>query len=220
MNDQSDQSASIVSPYDVSEIVNKLTDTLSDAEKIQFLNKCWRPTPASCNLDTQRFRGNKKITFQLKWLDQRKWLAYSAHPEHKGGWCVTCLLFLTEKEKESLGAFVKTPFRNYNKSNEKLDGHESTEYHKRALDRVYTIRAQATNLEKRIDTQINAMATQNVQENKAVLPHIIDAVMLCAKQQIALRGHRDDKVDFAVTPQQMKATLSPSYGFWQKTTHD
>ena len=37
----------------------------------------------------------------------------------------------------------------------------------------------------------------NIQSNKTVLPLIVDAVMLCAKQQIALRGHRDYNIDFA-----------------------
>ena len=136
----------------------------------------------------------------MKWLDQRRWLAYSAHDEFKGGWCVSCLLFLTDREKESLGAFVKTPFRNYNKSKEKLDSHETTEYHKRSLDRAACARAQLANVERRIDTQINSIAMRNAQGNRAILPHIVDAVLLCTKQQIALRGHRDDQVQFAEPP--------------------
>jgi hypothetical protein len=95
---------------------------------------------------------------------------------------------------------VNTPFRNYNKSKEKLDAHETKEYHKRCIDRAGYIRAQMANIENRIDTQINTMAAQNVQKNKAILPHIVDAVMLCVKQQITLRGHRDDDVKFAEPP--------------------
>ena len=46
-----------------------------------------------------------------------------------------CLLFLTTKEKDAaLGAFVKSAFKNYSKSKEKLDSHESADYHKRAVD--------------------------------------------------------------------------------------
>lgn len=45
------------------------------------------------------------------------------------------------------------------------------------------------NIEKHTDTQINAVTMQNIQENKTILHHIIDAVMLCQKQQIPLRGH-------------------------------
>lgn len=39
-----------------------------------------------------------------------------------------------------------------------------------------------------------------MQRNKAILPHIVDAVLFCANQQIGLRGHRNDKVSFDDTP--------------------
>lgn len=148
----------------------------------------------SCaDLYTHHFGKNKQITFQMQWLDQRPWLAYSAHPVLKGGWCKTCLHFLNNKEKESLGIFNKTPFRNYNKSKEKMDGHSSTEYHKRALARSYTVRAQVANIENRIDTQMKS-------ENKTILCHIVDAAILCAKQQIPLHEHQDHNIDFNNAP--------------------
>ena len=44
-----------------------------------------------------------------------------------------CLPFLTAKEKDAgLGAFVKSAFKNYRKSKEKLDFHGSADYHKKA----------------------------------------------------------------------------------------
>ena len=85
-------------------------------------------------------------------------------------------------------------------SKEKFDGHETTEYHKKAFDRAYSIRAQVTDMEKRIDAEIDSVRMQNIQSNKTILPHIVDAVVLCAKQQIAFRGHRDDRIAFAETP--------------------
>ena len=62
-----------------------------------------------------------KLKTQPRWFDQHKWLYYSAHANFKGGWCLSCVLFLTDVEKERLGAFVRAPFRNYNKSKELLD---------------------------------------------------------------------------------------------------
>ena len=140
---------------------------LSDAEKIQFLDNCWQPA-ASSALDTQQLKARKQITFQTRWLDQRRWLAHSAYDELKGGWCVACLLFLTDGEKEASGAFVKTPFRNYNKSKEKLDSHETNECHKRSLDHAACVRAQLANSERRIDMHINTIAMRNAQANRAI----------------------------------------------------
>ncbi|KAJ7365675.1 hypothetical protein OS493_002388 [Desmophyllum pertusum] len=173
-------------PYDISHVV-KSAEKLSDADKVQFLENCWRPTPSCSNLDTQYWKSgnlNKHIKFQIKWLDQRKWLAYSARPDHIGAWCITCCLFLSDNEKASLGLFVKTPFRTYNKSKEKFDGHETKEYHKKAVERSYVVRAQVSNIQKRIDTQIDSVRMDNIQSNKTVLPLIVDAVMLCASNKL------------------------------------
>ena len=105
---------------------------------MQFLEKSWRPPPNSI-LDKQVInRAGKTVTtkFKTKWLDQRNWLAYSANPLHCGGWCKVCLLFLTTKEKDAaLGTFVKSAFKNYSKSKEKLDSHESADYRKKAEER-------------------------------------------------------------------------------------
>jgi hypothetical protein len=152
-----------VAPYDVSEL-SMNTIKLSDADKMQFLDKCWQPTTSDV-LDTQRFGSNKSISFQHKWLGQRRWLAYSAHVDCRGGWCLPCLLFLHDQEKEMLGGFVNKPCINYNKSKEKFDIHEHTEYHKRCVERAGSIRAQMENIEKRIDTQIDTMAMENNKEN-------------------------------------------------------
>ena len=109
---------------------------------------------------------------------------------------MSCPLFLISGEKEALG----TPFRNYNKSKEKLDSHETKEYHKTSLDRAACARAQLANIERRIDMQINTIAMRNAQAKRAILPYIVDAVLLCTKQQIALRGYLGDQVQFAEPP--------------------
>ena len=99
-----DQGPVTAAPYEVSKIIDHaFVDSQSDAEKVQFLEKSWRPPPNSI-LDKQVInRAGKTVTtkFQTKWLDQRNWLAYSANPLHCGGWCKVCLLFLTTKEKDA-----------------------------------------------------------------------------------------------------------------------
>lgn len=183
-----------VSPLDISGVL--ISGNISDSEKVNFLENCWKPAPFDI-LDNRCFAQNKRVVFQAKWLEKRKWLAYSAHKDFKGGWCLPCPLFLTDREKESLGAFVKTPFNNYNKSKELLDAHESKGYHQRSCERACIIRIQLVNVATRIDAQVNQQSLENINRNTTVLPFIVDAVVLCAKQQIALRGHRDDKINFS-----------------------
>lgn len=196
----SQSEAPTVSPFDVGKLSDStFVENLPDNEKNELIEKCWQPS-SKCVLDKQRVKINKTVQFQRKWLEQRKWLSYSANPSCCGGWCTICLLFLTTKEKSSLGAFVTTAFRNYNKSKEKLDGHESTDYHNKAQERAMLIKAQLQNIENRIDVQLDQVTSQNVRRNQSILPNIVDVVSLCAKQQIPLRGHRDHKIQFTEAP--------------------
>jgi len=191
-----------VSPFDICHAVRNY-NILTDAEKINLKNKCWKPDSLHM-FDIQTFGSSKKrsISFQARWLETRKWLCYSSHEDYKGGWCLSCVLFLSKEEKEHLGAFVTLPFRNYNKSTELLNDHERKQYHHLSMDRASSIQRHLSNVELRIDTQLSDMAKKNVESNTSILPHIVDPVLLCAKQQIGLRGHRDDKIDFSKDPVQ------------------
>ena len=84
-----------------------------------------------------------------------------------------CVLFLSDQEKQPLGAFVKTPFRNYNKVTEILNRHENIEYHKLCLRKANVARSLMKNFMNRVDISIDEGATKNVQEQ--ILPFIVDA---------------------------------------------
>ena len=63
-------------------------------------------------------RKRKQVMFQKRWLQEYPWLHYGLSEVHKGGWCIPCVLFLTDIEKSALGPFINSPFINYNKSKE------------------------------------------------------------------------------------------------------
>ena len=199
--DQTDLESSSISHYDIGNFIQR-SSSLSYNEKIDILQNCWKPTSSFTRkqqYDQQTFKTidrNKVISFQPKWFDQHKWLYYSAHDDFKGGWCLGCVLFLTDVEKERLGALVRAPFRNYNKSKELLDDHEKRAFHKTSIKRTSCTQSQQTNTESRIDVSINQISVENFKQNKALLPSIVDGITFCARQQIAFRGHRDDKVNF------------------------
>ena len=123
-----------------------------------------------------------------------------------------CLLFLTTKEKDAvLGTFVKSAFKNYSKSKEKLDSHESADYHQKAEERGLYAKTQLQNVANHIDVQLNKVTNQNIKSNEAILPHIVDTARLCAVQQIPFRGHRDEKIQFTQEPTDNEGNLSPSF---------
>ena len=158
--------------------------TLHDHEKYQLLTSLQEGLTDN-DLDTRYYnitggRKRKQITFQRRWLQDYKWLRYGIK-DCQGGWCLPCILFLSGSEKASLGAFVCTPFTNYNKSKELCEGHAKKEYHLRAMDRVYEFKRGWINPTTRIDSQLMDCNAKNFRFNSQVLPLIVEAVLLCAK---------------------------------------
>ena len=90
-----------------------------------------------------------------------------------------CLLFLTAKEKvAALGAFVKSAVKNYSRSKEKLDSHESADYHKKAEERRLYAKTELQNIANRIDVQLNKVTNQNIKSNEAIgLITVFDAIL-------------------------------------------
>ena len=124
------------------------------------------------DLDTRYFsatggRRRKQITFQKR-LQDYKWLRYGVDKDYQGGWCLPCILFLSGSEKESLGAFVCTPFTNYNKSKQLCERH-AKEYHLRAMDRAYDFKRGMLNHAVRIDSQLMDCNSRNFKLNSQVL---------------------------------------------------
>ncbi len=95
-----------------------------------------------------------------------------------------------------LGVFIRTPFVNYNKSKEIRGRHATTEYHSRAVDRAYHFRMHYSNPEARIDNRMTDINARNYKFNLEVLPTIVEAVIMCGKQRIALQGRKQDKINF------------------------
>ena len=142
-------------------------------------------------LDTRYFeikgsRKRKLITFQNKWLMDYTWLRYYPREIHKGGWCLPCCLFLTDLQKEHLGAFVKSPFVNYNKANEVCKKQASKEYHV-----IYT------NPWSTVASQLLDVGAKIFKHNSEILPPIVETVLTCSRQRLVLQGHSQDKIDFS-----------------------
>ena len=108
-----------------------------------------------------------------------------------------CLLFLKDFEKASLGAFVRTPFNNYNKSKELFERHSKAKYHLVACTRANELKQRWGNPSLRIDCQLSEQSAENYSFNSEVLSLIVESVLLCAKQRIPLQAHRQDKIDFS-----------------------
>ena len=78
-----------------------------------------------------------------------------------------------------------------------LVSHEKSAMHQHAAEQADFFKQNFRNPAKRIDSRLMKQNVQQEEENKEILRQIVLAVEFLAKQGLPLRGHRDDKVNFA-----------------------
>lgn len=179
--------------YDIGHYCQSPSDKkLTNYERHSLLDNIWKPQSG------YKFPFNKMSNhnraFQIKWLEEREWLAYSA--EKCGAFCKYCVLF---SPKENVGkgynqlvrAFVSKAFINFKKAKEMFNKHENSTYHKMAVSIAENIKAISKKKTDSVMDQLNAQRKMDVENNRKRLIPIIQTIRFCGRQMIALRGHRD-----------------------------
>ena len=87
--------------------------------------------------------------------------------------------------------FIKTGFRNWKKIGEKLQKHAQSEFHKHciALWGAYKQVKGHGSIAEQLDSQLSAA----IQSNRKFLKKIAQVAILCARQNMALRGHNEQE---------------------------
>ena len=75
-----------------------------------------------------------------------------------------------------------------------MGAHTKLEYHMTAMTKMSEFVARFEHPSEAIDTQLNKETKERMEENQKVIESLLKIVMLCGKQGIALRGHRDDHI--------------------------
>lgn len=162
-----------------------------DEEKFDILTNSWVPNENFEFPSRQIGRQNRK--FSPSWLKKYKWLAYSRKED--SAYCKVCILFAPGEvgmtSSQNTGQLVREGFFCGKKAIEKFDSHQKLSYHGRATlladDFLKVMRKEKTSIDKSLD---NSRITQAA-ENRLMLKPIINTVILCGRQNVALRGHRD-----------------------------
>ncbi|XP_050546050.1 zinc finger MYM-type protein 1-like [Daktulosphaira vitifoliae] len=175
-----------VSLFDIELCVGK---KLSNKEKIDFFQNTWTPEKTFI-FPTTEFKNKKKLKFQFSWLEKWIWLAYS-HKED-GAYCKYCVIFnKTEGGSQVLGNFSLKPFKIWYKAIEKFNIHEKCNYHLKAVEEYQNIVAIEAGKQDSIDLQLNKASKMQKELNRKIIIPVIESVVFCGRQGIALRGHRD-----------------------------
>ena len=155
---------------------------LSSTERYSLL-KCHVVPPNDYIFPLSSF-GKSKRKFQPKWLTKNTWMVYSAGVD--GVFCKYCALFSDSRHTKE--QFVNEPFRAWNKISEKTDEHEKCSYHQASLKAAEEFIERIEFPETRVSNHLDKVRTENIARNRGILKCIIEAILFCAKQCIALRG--------------------------------
>jgi len=137
--------------------------------------------------------GERKLRFQLNWLNRWKWLSYS--PSQDGAFCKYCALFAPEvgagRGHQRLGRLVVTSFNKWKDAVESFNAHESTDYHKSCVVAADAFMSVACTKQDSVALQLDKNRKLQVEENQRKIVPIIETVLFCGRQGLALRGHSD-----------------------------
>ena len=144
--------------------------------------------------------GSNRRAFQYRWLTRYQWLRYSEHDN--GGYCLPCALFYTPSNnlRSDPGVLVMKPLTNFQKALEILGKHETKEFHKFSVVKMIEFTKVMTNQQPSIQSQLSQAKADIIASNCLKLASIVETILLCGRQNIPLRGHRDSLNDFEHDP--------------------
>ena len=170
---------------------------LSDKDKFELLTNHWKPD-RFYTFPSHKEHG-KSRSFQSSWLQKYHGLAFS--PILGGGVCIYCFLFAPSIE----GLLVSSAFTsNYRKASTILGEHfvgkdgRGKGYHFSALQAAENFIRVMEGVQEPVMNQLAREVQARVEANRHKLKSIIKTVIFCGKQNIPLRGHRDDSIHLQV----------------------
>ena len=73
---------------------------------------------------------------------------------------------------------------------------ERSPIHKAATSCAAVLRSHMEKQSEPIDVMLDEVKRQQIEENRKLLKPIVGAIVLCGRQNIPLRGHRDDSSNY------------------------
>ena len=113
-----------------------------------------------------------------------------------GVYCRACVVFSPYKAGgHNLGKFVLEPFRYWTKTTDRATEHAKREYHRNTMSIMTEFLARYESPSQAVDVLLNSQLKQIMETNQKVIESLLRITILCVKQGLALRGHRDDRID-------------------------
>lgn len=133
-------------------------------------------------------KNGKSRCFSSKWYGEFSWLEYSV--KTNSIFCKMCRHFAGGAD----GPFVREGFVDWKHLRQACEKHQQSKPHSLSLEKFQNYRANQSSGRGNVLNQMNrdAMDYLFIERNRDHLKVVLDIVLLCAKQDIPLRGHRED----------------------------
>ena len=105
---------------------------------------------------------------------------------------------------------MEVPFKNFKKAYEICDAHAERQYHKDAVVACDAFIERMCGKRESVALQLIKELREVVQKNRKKLHSIVETIVLCGRQNIALCGHRDSGTDM----ESLQSEVMNSGNFW------
>ena len=179
------------SPNDIGLVINAI-NSFSPQDKLKFIENVWKP----CELFQfpVSLECGKSRKFVLEWLKRFPWLAYSKYFD--GVFCLPCVCFGVEYERNvnKLDKLLKSPLTCWSSASVRFTKHSSgkCEMHNYAVNAMADFLRVMRGGAVPIDQQLNNLVQQQIARNRQILKSLFKTIIFCGKNNIPLRGRRDD----------------------------
>ena len=160
---------------------------LSQTQKLQIILNFTNFNPTPTHQFPTKTEYGKQCSFQKHYLESHKWLGYSV--ELDGCLCLPCCLFASNTDAAQ--NFIQNPYSNWTALNNKVSQHSKSSTHVKSVAALKCFVDAHSGTQPTITIAFEKHRKEQFDRNCKKLDAIIDCVILCGKQNIPFRGHRD-----------------------------
>lgn len=187
------KSKSDCNPFDFGICFESEIGNLSDEKKYEWITKVWKPTNKFVFPKSKE--GKRANRFNYSWLTMFSWLVYSEYLD--GAFCLPCVLFGKQHgghNSSKLDKLFKSPMVRWSSSYRTLVSHSNGKclIHNFSVLAMDNFRRRMRQEVVPIDQQLDNLLQQQIAKNRQIMTSLFNTVIFCGKNNIALRGRRDD----------------------------
>lgn len=168
------------------EIYTKIS-ALDDSLRFKLLTNHHRPKQFPSTYQDGCYRSFSADYFSDRHGNDRPWLVYSSHLD--GAFCVQCVLFCDYAKRQQLKALVNAPFKRWSRYSNTIGIHDAKGYHIDAVAQAKAFINTVKHPASKVTNMLDQRKLSNISSNRALLSHLIKAIVYLTKQGLALRGH-------------------------------